>query len=115
MTTGRIIQDPTADVRTRTALATISSKEALNIKRCRTATTTITMSLTSGVGVYTLTVAGAVAGDVVTVSPTTTPDSSVAGWSAFVSETNTVTIRVLISGGPGGTASQEFRVAVIGF
>lgn len=113
--TARILQDPTASVRTRAALATLSSKEALNIKRVRTATTTITMSLTSGVGVYTLTVSGAVAGDVVAVSPTTTPGSSVAAWSAFVSATNTVTIRILISGGPGGTASQEFRVIVFGF
>jgi predicted RNA-binding protein with TRAM domain len=113
--TARILQDPTASVRTRKAIASLSAKEALNIKRVRQATTTITMSLTSGVGVYTVTVPGAVVGDTVMVSPTTTPHSSAAAWSAFVSATNTVTIRVLISSGPGGTVAQGFQVVVIGF
>lgn len=107
----RIIQDPTASIRTRTALAQIAAFVAKFISE----TSTFTISLTSGVGVHTLTVTGAVVGDTVTVSPTTTPPASVASWSAFVSAADTVTIRILISGGPGGTASQAFRVTVIGY
>ena len=111
MTQTRIIQDPTASVRTRTALAQIAKFIAKFISE----TATFTISLTSGVGVHTVTVTGAVVGDTVTVSPTTTPHASVASWSAFVSSADTVTIRILISGGPGGTASQAFRVTVIGY
>lgn len=106
-----IIQDPTASVRTRKALAQIAAFVAKFIS----VTATFTISLTDGVGVHTLTVPGAVVGDTVTVSPTTTPDASVASWSAFVSSADTVTIRILISSGPTGTASQEFRVTVIGY
>ena len=77
-------------------------------------TVELVVSLKPGVGVHTVTVPGADVGDIVIASPTTSPHDSVASWAGFVSSKNTVTIRLLIIDGPGGSANQEFRVAVIG-
>lgn len=108
-----IIKDPNASVRTRNAIAALADSVAVISPRLETEAS-FSISLTSGVSNYTVTMTGAALGNIVLVAPMTEPPASVASWSGVVSAADTVKIRLLVSSGPGGTATQVFRVIVIG-
>lgn len=112
---GFILKDPTASVRTRQALASLGKRvvESL-VSHVKYKVAAITVSLTTGVHDYTVTVTGAGIGDIVLVSALTLPASSVASWVGTVSAADTVTVRVNVVSGPGGTSIQPFLVAVLG-
>lgn len=110
-----IIKDPTASVRTRAALNSLTSRIVQSLlSQVLTEVTAISMSLTSGVTSYTVSVTGAAVGGIVIVTPLTLPHSSVASWVGLVSAQDTVTIRIFVSGGPGGFAIQPLSVVVLG-
>lgn len=115
MTIRFVLKDPTASVRTRQSLNTLATNliETI-ISRVGAVTASLNLSLTSGVADYTVTVTGAKVGDIVVVSPATLPAISVASWVGVVTAANTVTVRILISGGPGGFSVQSFLVTVLG-
>ncbi len=83
--------------------------------RFLTATATFALNLIDNASDYTLTVSGAVVGDCVIVSPTSTPNIACGSWSGLVSAANTVRIRIRIGYSDAATPSQEFHVTVIGF
>lgn len=108
-----IVKDPNASVRTRNAIAALANAVSVIAPRLETEVS-FSISLTSGIANYTVTMTGAALGNIVLVAPMTEPPASVASWSGVVSAANTVKIRLLVSSGPGGTATQVFRVVVIG-
>lgn len=111
-----IIKDPTASVRTRAALNSLTASivQSLRSQVLTEVTAAITMALTSGVTSYTVAVTGAAVGSIVIITPLTLPHSSVASWAGLVSAQDTVTIRIFVSGGPGGFVIQPLSVAVLG-
>jgi len=110
-----IIKDPTASVRTRAALNSLTASIVQSLRsQVLTEVTAITMALTSGVTSYTVAVTGAAVGSIVIITPLTLPHSSVASWAGLVSAQDTVTIRIFVSGGPGGFVIQPLSVAVLG-
>lgn len=110
-----IIKDPTASVRTRAALNSLTGRIVQSLlSQVLTEVTAITMALTSGVTSYTVAVTGAAVGSIVIITPLTLPHSSVASWAGLVSAQDTVTIRIFVSGGPGGFVIQPLSVAVLG-
>jgi len=110
-----ILKDPTASVRTRQALNSLATSVIESIvSRVNANLAFLTLSLTTGLAEYTVTVTGASVGDIVIVSPVGSPPNSVASWVGVVSATDTVKIRIVISGGPGGFFPHPFLVTVLG-
>ena len=85
---------------------------------CRYLSTTLTLTISlvtsNSVQDFPITVTGAVAGEAVIVSPTTTPTAEIDSWCGLVSSPDIVTVRVHVRTATSGTVAITFRVIVIG-
>lgn len=78
-----------------------------------TRTATVTVNFVNPSEDYNVLVVGAALGDVVIVSPTSLPPVAISAWSAFVSGTWTVTLRVQTGYIGAGSIPFQFRFIVI--